>query len=80
MGPRWVIVTPGVRMPEPQGTSARDDQVRTATPAAAIEAGADYLVVGRSIIQAPDPTAAARAILAALRAQASPAQSLSWGG
>jgi orotidine-5'-phosphate decarboxylase len=40
-----------------------DDQVRTATPAAAIRAGADYLVVGRPITGAPDPVAAARAIL-----------------
>ena len=60
MGPRWVIVTPGVRPAEGAGG---DDQARTATPAAAIEAGADYLVVGRPIIQAPDPAAAARAIL-----------------
>jgi orotidine-5'-phosphate decarboxylase len=62
LGPRWVIVTPGVRPPE--RTAARDDQARTATPAAALAAGADYLVVGRPITQAPDPTAAARAILA----------------
>ena len=68
MGPRWVIVTPGVRPSERADArgSARDDQARTATPAAAIEAGADYLVVGRPITQAPDPTAAARAILAEL--------------
>ena len=64
MGPRWVIVTPGIR--PPTATAARDDQARTATPAAAIEAGADYLVVGRPITQAPDPIAAARAILAGL--------------
>ena len=59
MGPRWVIVTPGVRPAE-----RADDQARTATPAAAVAAGADYLVVGRPITQAPDPSAAARAILA----------------
>ena len=62
-GPRWVIVTPGVR---PAAPTAGDDQARTATPAAAVAAGADYLVVGRPITQAPDPTAAARAILAEL--------------
>ena len=61
MGPRWVIVTPGVR---PAARAAGDDdQARTATPAAAVAAGADYLVVGRPITQAPDPIAAARAIL-----------------
>jgi orotidine-5'-phosphate decarboxylase len=61
MGPRWVIVTPGLR---PAARAAGDDdQARTATPAAAVAAGADYLVVGRPITQAPDPTAAARAIL-----------------
>lgn len=55
----WVIATPGVR---PAGAGA-DDQARTATPAAAIAAGADYLVVGRPITAAADPVAAARAIL-----------------
>ena len=65
MGPRWVIVTPGVR--PAAGGGAPDDQARTATPAAAVAAGADYLVVGRPIVQAPDPVAAARAILSELR-------------
>ena len=55
----WVIVTPGVR---PAGRGA-DDPARIATPAAAIRAGADYLVVGRPITAAPDPASAARAIL-----------------
>jgi orotidine-5'-phosphate decarboxylase len=62
MGPRWVIVTPGVRPAE-----RADDQARTATPASAVAAGADYLVVGRPITQASDPIAAARAILAELK-------------
>jgi len=61
MGRDWVIVTPGIR---PATTS--DDQVRTATPRAALEAGADYLVIGRPITAAPDPASAARAILADL--------------
>ena len=57
-----LIVTPGVR---PTG-SAAGDQKRTATPAEAIRAGADHIVVGRPINAAPDPAAAARAILATL--------------
>jgi orotidine-5'-phosphate decarboxylase len=59
LGPGWVIVTPGVR---PAGTDA-NDQSRIATPRAAARAGAHYLVVGRPITAAPDPAAAARAIL-----------------
>jgi len=44
-------------------TPSGDDQVRTATAAAAIEAGADYIVVGRPITTAPNPRAAAQAVL-----------------
>ena len=54
-----LIVTPGVR---PAGTAA-DDQKRIATPRAALEAGADNVVIGRPIWQAPDPRAAAMAVL-----------------
>jgi orotidine-5'-phosphate decarboxylase len=57
-GPEFAIVTPGIR---PAGSS-RDDQARASSPEAAIRAGADYLVVGRPITQAPDPAAAASAI------------------
>ena len=57
-----LIVTPGVR---PAGAAA-GDQKRTATPAEAIRAGADHIVVGRPIIGAPDPAAAARAVLGEL--------------
>jgi orotidine-5'-phosphate decarboxylase len=58
LGPRWVIVTPGIRPAE-----RADDQMRTATPAAAVRTGADYLVVGRPITAAADSTAAARMIV-----------------
>jgi orotidine-5'-phosphate decarboxylase len=58
-----LIVTPGVR---PAGTAA-GDQKRIATPAAAIRSGADHVVIGRPIWQAPDPRAAAEAVLAELR-------------
>jgi orotidine-5'-phosphate decarboxylase len=64
MGPRWAVVTPGVR---PAG-SDRQDQSRVATPRAAVEAGADYLVVGRPITGAPNPARAAAAVLAEMRA------------
>lgn len=60
-----LIVTPGVR---PAGAAA-GDQKRIETPAAAIAAGADHIVVGRPIWQAPDPRAAAQAILAELPAR-----------
>jgi len=59
LGADWVIVTPGVR---PAGADI-NDQSRIATPGAAARAGAHYLVVGRPITAAADPSAAARAIL-----------------
>ena len=58
-----LIVTPGVR---PSGSDA-GDQKRIATPASAISAGADHIVVGRPVWRSPDPKAAAKAILAELR-------------
>ncbi len=61
-GPGFLIVTPGVR---PVG-SHHADQARAATPAFALAAGADYLVVGRPITQAKDPRAAAEAIASEL--------------
>ncbi len=61
-----LIVTPGVR---PAGSDA-GDQKRIETPATAISAGADHIVVGRPIWQAADPATAARAILAELPARA----------
>jgi len=62
-GRDFLIVTPGVRPKEPGARRKADDQSRTATPVEAIRAGADYLVVGRPIIAAADPRAAAQAIL-----------------
>ena len=59
LGQEFAIVTPGVR---PAGGSV-GDQVRVATPAEAIAAGASHIVVGRPITGASDPAAAARAIL-----------------
>lgn len=56
--PEAYLVTPGIRT-EP----VQDDQARVATPEVAIRAGADLLVVGRPIRNAPDPRAAARAIV-----------------
>lgn len=63
LGPDATLVTPGVR-PTTTGATAPDDQKRTATPAAAIANGADWLVVGRPIRDASDPRAAAEAIAA----------------
>src|SRR3954468_18600828 len=60
VGHQMNLVTPGVR---PAG-AAVGDQKRIMTPARAIAAGADYLVVGRPILEAPDPKAAADAIVA----------------
>jgi orotidine-5'-phosphate decarboxylase len=59
VGPGMVIVTPGIR---PAG-SASGDQKRTLTPAEAIGVGVDHMVIGRPIIRAPDPRAAAAAIM-----------------
>jgi orotidine-5'-phosphate decarboxylase len=62
--PSMVLVTPGIRPPG----AAAGDQKRVMTPAAAIRAGADYLVVGRPIVAATDPKAAAEAIVADIAA------------
>jgi len=59
-GRRFVIVTPGIR---PSDVN-RNDQQRVMTPQDAVRGGVDYIVVGRPIIEAKDPVAAARAIVA----------------
>ncbi len=67
-GKDFLIVVPGIRPLVGGGSTGKrkhktDDQARVATPAEAIRAGADYLVIGRPITGAPDPESAARAIL-----------------
>ena len=60
VGPKLAIVTPGIRPDE--GAGPKDDQRRVATPRAAFEAGADYIVVGRPIRDAADPRRVAGSI------------------
>jgi len=64
LGPAAKLVVPGIR---PAG-SALGDQKRAMTPGAAVRAGADWLVLGRPLIQAPDPAAAAEAVAAEIAA------------
>jgi orotidine-5'-phosphate decarboxylase len=59
-GQRFVIVTPGIRPADSQ----RNDQQRVMTPADAVRAGVDYIVVGRPILEAKNPVMAARGIVA----------------
>jgi len=76
-GEDFLIVTPGIRpaapndsslFPAPAKGGARgDDQQRTATPSEAVSAGADYIVVGRPIWEAPDPAQAAKGIVEKLQ-------------
>ncbi len=73
VGADFCLVTPGIR---PAGTAA-NDQKRTMTPGAAIAAGSDYLVIGRPILQAPDPLEALLAIeqeIAMVRRRAAPSR------
>jgi orotidine-5'-phosphate decarboxylase len=63
LGREFVVVTPGIRLPE----AKPDDQTRVVTPEQAIRDGADYLVVGRPIVAAPDPVAACREVLARMK-------------
>ena len=60
LGPDFQILSPGIR---PTWYNSSNDHKRYTTPAAAIEAGADYLVVGRPILKADDPRAAAERII-----------------
>lgn len=58
-GEHFLIVTPGIRHP----SAKKDDQKRTLTPGEAVEAGADYLVIGRPIKEAKDPLEAVQKIV-----------------
>ncbi len=60
--PEVALVTPGIR----QRDAKADDQTRVMTPSEAAQAGSNFIVVGRPILKAPDPVAAARAILGEL--------------
>lgn len=62
-GPRFCLVTPGIRLE----TDSDDDQQRVLSPSAALQAGADYLVIGRPITRAPNPFAALTEINRMLR-------------
>lgn len=62
LGPRLTIVTPGIR---PAGSPVHD-QARAATPQEAFDAGADLLVIGRAVTEAPDPVVAASELVESL--------------
>jgi orotidine-5'-phosphate decarboxylase len=71
-GKNFLIIVPGIRPAVAPGSAGKrksksDDQARIATPAEAIRAGADYLVIGRPITAASDPVSAAKAILEEIR-------------
>lgn len=64
IGPGFLLVTPGIR----PVSAALDDQQRVMTPADAIAAGADYLVIGRPVTQSPDPPGVLRDLAAQISA------------
>ena len=62
LGPELRLVSPGIRFEAGPGAAVADDQRRVASPSAALRAGADLLVIGRPLTQAPDPEAALAAV------------------
>ena len=58
LGDEFLLVTPGIRL----ASDNADDQKRIMTPVQAVQAGADYLVIGRSITRADDPIAVIQSI------------------
>jgi orotidine-5'-phosphate decarboxylase len=68
-GSEFLLVTPGIRPTPAPGAPRADDQARTATAAEAIAAGSSYLVVGRPVLGAPDPRAAAAALVEEINRQ-----------
>lgn len=67
LDPRLIVVTPGIRPADPGGNRPADDQKRVTTPEEAFRNGADYIVMGRPIRNAPDPKAAALAVQEEIR-------------
>jgi orotidine-5'-phosphate decarboxylase len=68
-GPGFLLVTPGIRPAQSgDGDQQGDDQKRISPPRAALDAGASYLVIGRPVTRAPDPSAALRRIHAEIAA------------
>jgi orotidine-5'-phosphate decarboxylase len=63
VGEAFMVVVPGIRLAGSNG----HDQVRILTPEEALEAGADYLVIGRAITDSPDLAGTAESILATIR-------------
>ncbi len=64
-GPKFILVTPGVR-PAELGAPEGDDQRRSVTPGEAVAAGSDFLVIGRPVLRAASPRAAVQAVLDAM--------------
>lgn len=67
LGNDLIVVTPGIRPADPSGQRPADDQKRVTTPEEAFRGGADYIVMGRPIRNAPDPKAAALAVQEVIR-------------